>query len=71
MLGIDAGHLSLGSPADVCIFDPHRHWKVERAALKSQGKNTPYLGYEVQGRVCYTIVEGQVVYEDRNTRRDA
>jgi dihydroorotase len=65
ILGIDAGHLSPGSPADVCIFDPHRHWKVEPAALKSQGKNTPYLGYEVQGRVCYTIVDGQIVYEER------
>ncbi len=65
VLGIDAGHLSPGSAADVCVFDPHRHWKVERAALRSQGKNTPYIGYEVQGRVCYTIVDGQLVYEDR------
>jgi dihydroorotase len=65
VLGIDAGHLAPGSPADVCVFDPHRHWKVEPAALKSQGKNTPYLGYEVPGRVCYTIVDGQVVYEDK------
>jgi dihydroorotase len=71
VLGIDAGHLSPGAAADVCIFDPHRHWKVERAALKSQGKNTPYLGYEVEGRVCYTMVDGQVVYEDKaaNGRR--
>ena len=63
VLGIDAGHLAAGSPADVCIFDPQRYWKVEPAALKSQGKNTPYLGYELQGRVCYTVIEGQVVYE--------
>jgi dihydroorotase len=71
ILGIDAGHLSVGAAADVCIFDPHRHWKVEPAALRSQGKNTPYMGYEIQGRVCYTIVEGQVVYEDKaaNGRR--
>jgi dihydroorotase len=65
VLGIDGGHLSPGAAADVCVFDPDRHWKVERTALKSQGKNTPYLGYEVQGRVCHTIVDGQVVYEDR------
>jgi dihydroorotase len=63
VLGIDAGNLSPGAAADVCIFDPERYWKVEPAALRSQGKNTPYLGYEVQGRVCYTIVDGQVVYE--------
>jgi dihydroorotase len=66
VLGIDAGHLSPGSAADVCVFDPRRHWKVERAALRSQGKNTPYMGYEVQGRVCYTIVDGQLVYEDKD-----
>ena len=63
VLGIDAGHLSLGAPADVCVFDPERYWKVEPAALKSQGKNTPYTGYEVAGRVAYTLIDGQVVYE--------
>jgi dihydroorotase len=64
VLGIDAGHLSPGAAADVCIFDPLRYWRVEPAALKSQGRNTPYLGYEIQGRVVHTLVEGQVVYED-------
>jgi dihydroorotase len=47
------------------VFDPTRFWEVRRSALKSQGKNTPYLGYELQGRVCYTIVDGQIVYEDK------
>jgi dihydroorotase len=63
VLGIDAGHLSPGSAADICIFDENRYWKVEPAALKSQGKNTPYIGYEVQGRVVCTLVDGLVVYE--------
>lgn len=63
ILGIDAGHLSADGIADVCIFDPTRYWKVEPHALKSQGKNTPFLGLEVQGKVRYTLVEGQVVYE--------
>jgi dihydroorotase len=63
VLNIDAGHLALGSPADVCIFDPARSWKVTPAALKSQGKNTPFMGHELQGHVNYTIVDGQVVYE--------
>jgi dihydroorotase len=44
ILGVDAGHLAVGAPADVCIFDPDRRWTVEPAALKSQGKNTPFLG---------------------------
>lgn len=66
VLGIDAGHLSPGSAADVCIFDPLRYWKVEPAALMSQGKNTPYLGIEIQGRATCTVIDGQVVYELRS-----
>jgi dihydroorotase len=63
ILGLDAGHLSVGSAADLCIFDPERYWKVEPAALKSQGKNTPFLGMELQGRVRHTLVNGAVVYQ--------
>ena len=63
ILGLDAGHLSVGSAADVCVFDPDVYWKIEAAALKSQGKNTPFLGLELQGKVRYTLVDGQVVYQ--------
>ena len=63
VLGIDAGHLAVGSPADVCIFDPEASWTVDPAMLKSQGKNTPFLGLEVAGRVRVTLVGGQVVFE--------
>ncbi len=64
ILGIDTGDLTPGHAGDVCIFDPRQHWKVEPNALKSQGKNTPFLGLELQGRVSYTLVEGHVVYEN-------
>jgi len=63
VMGIDAGHLSPSGTADICIFDPACHWTVEPAALKSQGKNTPFVGFEIKGKVRYTLVEGQVVYE--------
>ncbi len=63
ILAIDAGHLSPGSAADICVFDPERYWKIAPAALKSQGKNTPFLGLELKGRVRQTLVEGQIVYE--------
>ncbi|HUX91611.1 MAG TPA: dihydroorotase [Gallionellaceae bacterium] len=63
ILNIDAGHLSIGAAADVCIFDPACDWKVEAAALKSQGKNTPFLGMALQGKVRYTLVNGQIVYQ--------
>jgi dihydroorotase len=63
IMGIKAGGLSAGANADVCVFDPERYWKVQHGALKSQGKNTPFTGLEVKGKVRYTLVEGQVVYE--------
>jgi dihydroorotase len=65
VLGIDAGRLGAGAAADLCIFDPERYWKVEPAALRSQGRNTPYLGLELKGRVSHTLVDGQIVYEAR------
>ena len=63
VLGSNAGHLGVAAAADVCIFDPARYWRVEPSALKSQGKNTPFVGLEVCGKVLTTIVAGQVVYE--------
>ena len=63
ILGIRAGAIGLGASADVCVFDPHARWNVEPAKLKSQGKNTPFAGYEMSGKVRFTLVEGHVVYE--------
>ena len=63
LLGQKMGHLSVGAHADICMFDPQAHWKVEPAALKSQGKNTPFNGYEMQGRVRYTLLDGQLVFQ--------
>jgi len=63
ILGISAGKLALGASADICVFDPERYWKIEPASLKSQGKNTPFTGLEVKGKVRCTLVEGQIVFE--------
>jgi dihydroorotase len=49
------------------VFDTEQHWTVKRSALKSQGKNTPFLGLEVPGKVHFTLVAGQVVYEGSAT----
>jgi dihydroorotase len=63
LLGQKMGHLSVGAHADICIFDANAAWKVAPAALRSQGKNTPFNGYEMQGRVRYTLLDGQIVFQ--------
>lgn len=61
--GLNAGSLSVGSAADICLFDPAVRWKVEAKALASQGKHTPFLGYELAGKVSATIVGGHIAFE--------
>jgi dihydroorotase len=63
ILGVESGRLAPGAPADVVLFDPAAPQRISPEALKSQGKNTPFLGYELEGRVQLTIVAGKVVYE--------
>jgi dihydroorotase len=63
ILGVQSGRIAPGARADLVIFDPRKPWRVEPAALKSQGKNTPFLGLEVRGKVRATIVGGHVVHE--------
>lgn len=61
--GLPAGTLSVGAAADVVLFDPDAGWKVERKALASQGKHTPFLGFELAGQVRTTLVRGRVAFQ--------
>jgi len=63
IIGIDAPGLATGSAADLCVFDPSKAWTVQRESLRSQGKNTPYLGIELVGQVRCTLVAGHLVHE--------
>ena len=63
ILGIESGSLVVGRPADICIYDPDESWVVASETLRSQGKNTPFLGCEMLGRVTATLVDGRVVFE--------
>jgi len=58
------GHLAVGGLGDVCVFDPQAAWTVQADALVSQGKHTPFSGYELPGRVRCTLVGGRVVYQN-------
>lgn len=57
------GRLAVGGVADVCVLSTEGHWLVRDAALRSQGKSTPFSGYELPGQVLATVVGGQVAFE--------
>jgi dihydroorotase len=62
-LSASAGRLADGGVADLCVFDAGAFWSVTGAALKSQGRHTPFAGLELPGRVRYTVVSGHVAFE--------
>ncbi|MDB5791825.1 MAG: dihydroorotase [Massilia sp.] len=61
--GLPVGQLGEGAAADVVLFDPNVRWLVNGAALASQGKHSPFLGYELTGQVQATIVGGRVAWQ--------
>ena len=62
ILGVEGGSLAEGKPADITIADIDKEYLIEKDAFVSKGKNTPFDGKKVVGKVEYTIVEGNVVY---------
>lgn len=68
ILGVEAGSLSAGCPADICVFDPTETWCVKPMALRSEGKNSPFMDSEMTGRVHATLVGGRVVFEIQESR---
>lgn len=65
VLGIDKGDISEGKVADITIINPTEEYIIDVNEFASKGKNTPFNGKKVRGRVKYTIVAGDVVYEDK------
>jgi len=62
VLGLAGGNLAVGAAADVCIFDPQVTWQLTPETLKSRGKNSPWQGYMMTGKVRTTLVGGKVVF---------
>lgn len=59
------GRLSIGADGDMVIFDPEEEWTVDPAQFASKGRNTPFGGRKLKGKVKYTIVGGKVIYQDK------
>ena len=65
ILGLPCGTLAVGSPADVAVIDLEREWTIDPERFVSKGKNTPFGGQRVSGRVKATFVDGRLCFEDR------
>ena len=61
ILGINAGDLSIGKAADICIFDNNEDWQLDANSINSHGVNTPFLGWNFQGKVKHTIIDGKAI----------
>lgn len=64
ILGLDAGEIKEGAPADLAVVDLTASYVIDPAKFKSKGKNTPFKGYKVYGKVLYTVVDGQIKYKN-------
>jgi len=62
IIGLDAGHLGRGAVADLCLFDAAREWTLDHGSMLSQGKNSPWFGRKLRGRVTATIIAGEVAH---------
>jgi dihydroorotase len=62
VFGLEGGTLRKGSAADVTVFDPDAEWTVDPARFRSKGRNTPYAGKRLWGRVHYTVVDGRLIH---------
>lgn len=66
ILGIPAGTLSIGAPADICIFDPNKEWTIDVNNLHGKSKNAVFKGCRLTGKVVRTILGGRTVYQIDN-----
>ena len=64
ILRLPRGRMSLGAQANLVLFDPDEEWTVDPERFASKARNTPFAGWKVKGKVKYTIVKGEVIYQD-------
>ena len=64
ILGLDLGSLEVNAAADICVYAPDKVWTLKKENMVSNGRNTPFLGWEFEGKVSHTIYDGQLVYRD-------
>ena len=65
LLGVNLDDIQVGNTANICIFDPTKTWIVNSSNLSTKAKNSPFFGYELEGRVFATIVNGVFTYQEK------
>ncbi|MGN0822834.1 MAG: dihydroorotase [Candidatus Gallimonas sp.] len=65
ILGLEGGEIAVGKRADLTVVDLKKEWTIDPAEFVSKGKNTPFTGRKVSGRVKYTVVDGTIRYEEK------
>ena len=66
----DISGIQSGAQADLTIFDPDKKWTVKPEKFKSKGRNTPFVGQKLTGKTMLTLVDGQIVYDDRSGKNE-
>lgn len=64
ILGIDAGKIDVGAPADIVLVNPEEEWTVDENRLHGKSKNTPFKGLKLSGKIKKTILNGEIIFED-------
>ena len=64
LLGLDKGMLGVGRDADLVLFDPDEEWVIDKNSFVSKGRNTPFHGRAVRGKVKYTVSRGNIIYQE-------
>ena len=63
VLGLDRGSIRKGAVADLTVLDPESKWTVDESEFASKSSNSPYIGWELNGKVIATIVAGRKVFD--------
>lgn len=64
LLDLPKGRIGVGDDGDVVIFDPDEEWVIDKNQFRSMGRNTPFHGFAVKGKVKYTISSGSIIYQE-------
>lgn len=65
IIGIDSGHLAVGARADLCLFDANKKWQMDEHSMQSKGRNSPFIGKQIIGKVTRTLINGKTVFNSQ------